>query len=186
MAWWDGLLGKKTSAGAPRRAPAPAPPEWPVPEEAVAPESLSSGETHFFICSENESVIEANAGVLKAGAAAWDGAAERYTCHGSDLRDRQREAEAAGIPFDGEKHMGKDTTPLHRMADVLSSLRAGSSGETHVVHAQVHAPGAPWVHTVYDELLHEATSQGILPYYMFETRDDGAARYLLDSLRRVG
>jgi hypothetical protein len=176
----EALFGRRTAP-----APSPAPPAAPSPAGGPPAEPAGPGETHFFICSPNESLIAAHDEVLKAGLPAYGGTAERYSCCGSDLEEREHQAKAADMPFSGVSRMGSSEKSPGKMADVLSSIRVGSIGDTHVEHVKVKDSGAPWVRTVYETLLKEGMSQGILPYYMHETKDDGEARYLLDSLRRV-
>jgi hypothetical protein len=64
-------------------------------------------------------------------------------------------------------------------------MRVGVLGDTHVAFAVVDGEGVAWVRGVYDQLLEEAMSQGILPYYMYVTTDEGAARFLLESFSSV-
>jgi len=172
------LFGRKTT-------PAPTPAATPSPASDPPAEPAGSGETDFFICSPNESLIAAHDEVLKAGLPAWGGTAEHYSCCESDLEERERQAKAEDMPFSGVSRMGSSAKSPGKMADVLSGIRIGSVGDTHVEHVRVKDSGAPWVRTVYETLLKEGMSQGILPYYMYETKVDGEARYLLDSLRRV-
>lgn len=183
MGRWGNLFGRKRRSGSQPEESRPATVDVVESTEPAAPEP--SGDTHFFICSSSEDVIERHEAALKVGVASYGGTAGRYSCTGSDLHERQLQAQAADMPFEGESRMGSNARHVHRMSEVLSGVRAGSSGETHVAYASVKEPGAPWVRTVYDELLNEAMSEGILPYYIYETKDDGAARFLLDSLRRI-
>jgi len=183
MGWWGNLFGRKRRSGPPPEESRPAAVDVAASTEPAAP--APSGETHFFICSGNEEVIEHQEAVLKEGVSTYGGTTGRYSCTGGDLHERQLQAQAADMPFEGESRMGPNARHVHKMSEVLSGVRAGSAGETHVAYASVKAPGAPWVRAVYDELLNEAMSEGVLPYYIYETKDDGAARYLLDSLRRI-
>ena len=154
-------------------------------EGGTHPEQADSGETHFFICSSDEAVIAAHDEALKAELASRGGASERYSCNESDLEERERQAKSADMPFSGVTHAGSSAKSPGRMANVLRSMRAGSTGKIHVEHVKVKDADAAWVRKVYDRLLREGASEEVLPYYMHETKDDGEARYLLDSVRRI-
>lgn len=169
----------------PETAPARPQAESPSPAAGSPTGNTGSDETHFFICSSDASIIDAHHETLKAGLPAYGGTAERYSCSGSDLEERERQAKATHMPFSGVSRIGPNAKSSGTMADVLRSIRIGSVGETHVEHVKVQDAGAPWVRKVYEALFSEGVSEEILPFYMHETKDDGEARFLLDSLRRI-
>jgi len=176
----DAVFGRKTTS-----TPSAAPPATPSPAVSTPAEQADSGETHFFICSPDASLIDAHHEVLEAGLPTYVGTAERYRCSGSELEERERRAKAEDMPFSGVSRMGPTAKSPGKMADVLRSIRGDPGADTHVEHVKVKDSGAPWVRKVYEDLLKEGMSEGILPFYLHETKDDGEARYLLDSLRRV-
>ncbi len=189
MGLFGNLFGrKKASAPAAESVDAPiaAPPEPAASDAGEAPPTATAaGRTYFFICSGNPSLIAAHDSLLKLGVLPWNGEAGHYTFAAGDLESRAGEAESGGIVFSGERFMGSSCSKADTVGEVLRSMRVGVLGDTHVAFAAVDGEGVAWVRGVYDQLLEEAMSQGILPYYMYVTTDEGAARFLLESFSRV-
>jgi hypothetical protein len=186
MGLFGNLFGKKKDAppvAEPVAAP-PAPPEPAAVEEAPAA-APAAGRTYFFICSGNPSLIEAHDSLLKVGVLPWNGEAGHYTFSSGDLESRATQAKAEGLAFAGQRFMGSTGGEMGDVAEVLQSMRVGAFGDSHVAFAAVDGGGVAWVRSVYDELLKEAMSQGILPYYVYITAEEPAARFLLESFRRV-
>jgi hypothetical protein len=186
MGLFGNLFGKKEAAPAVAE-PVAAPPESAEPAAAEAPPATSpaASRTYFFICSGNPSLIDAHDSLLKVGVLPWNGEAGHYTFAAGDLESRAREAEAGEVAFSGQRFMGSSGTEVDSVAEVLRSMRVGAFGDTHVAFAAVDGGGVAWVRSVYDELLKEAMSQGILPYYVYVTTEEPAARFLLESFGRV-
>jgi hypothetical protein len=185
MGLFGNLFGKKDPA--PPVAEAPAPPAEPSApaEEATAPAPAATSRTYYFICSGNPSLIDAYDSILKVGVVPWSGEAGHYAFASGDLESRVQKAEAEGLAFAGLRYMGSSGTEVDDIAEVLRNMRVGAYGDMHVAFAVVDGGGAAWVRTVYDELLKEAMSQGILPYYVYVTTEEPAARFLLESFERV-
>ena len=193
MGLFGNLFGKKETAppaaqsvAEPVAEPAAASPE-PAAPDAEAPPSAApaASRTYFFICSGNPSLIDAHDSLLKVGVLPWNGESGHYTFSAGDLESRAREAEAGGVAFAGYRFMGSSGTEVGSVAEMLRSMRVGAFGDTHVAFAAVDGGGVAWVRSVYDELLKEAMSQGILPYYVYVTTEEPAARFLLESFGRV-
>lgn len=195
MGLFGNLFGKKKAAvpaaGRPATEPvaepvtAPLEPAESEPAEAPPAAAPATSRTYFFICSGNPSLIDAHDSLLKVGVLPWNGEAGHYTFAAGDLESRAREAEAGEAAFSGQRFMGSSGSEVESVAEVLRSMRVGAFGDTHVAFAAVDGGGVAWVRNVYDELLKEAMSQGILPYYVYVTPEEPAARFLLESFTRV-
>jgi hypothetical protein len=153
--------------------------------DAPATSPAAAERTYFFICSGNASLIDAHDSLLKPGLVPWSGEAAHYVFGSGVLEARAQQAQSEGLAFGGRRYMGSSESAVDTVAEALRDIRAGSYGDTHVAYAAVGGGGADWVLTVYNELLKEATSQGILPYYLYVTKDAAAARFLCDSFTRV-
>jgi hypothetical protein len=142
----------------------------------------SEERTHYFVCSGNQSLIEAFHGLYRVGAPVYGGSAVLYRAEASRLESRQAEAAEQGLIFDGRKLMGDRSSQVMKLADVLAGMRVdASSGGTHISYVAVNPSGEASVKDVYSTLLKEAMSQEILPFFLYETKREDAARFLLDS-----
>ncbi|HLO15513.1 MAG TPA: hypothetical protein VK206_11835 [Anaerolineales bacterium] len=145
----------------------------------------SSEQSYFFICSGNASLIGAYNGLFKVGALAYHGTAGHYYASTGSLDTRQQEASKTSLPFAGQSYMGAKSTPVSQTQEVLLSIRVAASRESHIAFVSVDQTGVSWVHKVYNELLNQAVSQGILPFEMFVTNNENAAQFLLGSFSKV-
>jgi hypothetical protein len=137
--------------------------------------------THYFICSGNQSLMDAFYGILRVGAPAYGGSAQLCRATSSGLEAHR--AEAGGVPFAGQRFMGSSGSDVATVADVLSALKfEAMSGGCSIVYVKVGPTGRDWVREVYDTLMGEAMKQGILPFNMFVTSDEAAADFLLASM----
>lgn len=186
MGIFDRLFGKGQRSGSEGKAPAAAPSAPPSDDELieiakrVTPPAAQV--THYFICSGNPSLIDAFQGILRVGTPAYGGSAAQYRAMGSTLAFRK--AEAAAVPFNGQRFMGSTGNDVATVADVLSGFEMEAmSGGCSIAYAAVGPSGLGWVREVYDTLFGEAMGQGILPFSMYVTSDPAAAEYVLGSIR---
>lgn len=150
--------------------------------ERVVPKSEELA--HFFIVSGNPSVIEAYHGLLRVGCPAYGGWARLYHASDEALSACQSDAETKGLRFAGQRAMGSTVEEMRDLVDVLASLRR-ESGEVSIAYAAVGPTGLDWVGEVYTTVMGEAAGQGILPFYMYSTTDEAAAKHLLSSFTAV-
>jgi hypothetical protein len=108
-----------------------------------------------------------------------------YYANVGNLDVRQQEASKASLPFVGHSYMGSKSTPVSHMNKILQDIRVAASREAHIAFVSVDQTGVSWVHKVYDKLLSQAISQGILPYEMYVTKDKEAAQFLLGSFNKT-
>jgi hypothetical protein len=141
--------------------------------------------SYHFVCSGNPSLIRAYHELFRVGAAAYGGSAAHYSAEGSRLSARQAEAEAASLPFGGQRSMGTTVENVANVSDVLSEMSSAAYGALHISYVSVGPKGREWVPNVYDTLLGEAVRQGILPFRMYATNDKRAAQFLLDSFSLI-
>lgn len=167
------LFGKRKPASPTRGSPPP------------AGRNQASEKWHFFACSGNPSLIDAHNRQFQAGVRAFHGTAGRYQASSDQLRTREQRASNASLPFVGESYMGSRSTPVSHMREVLSRLAVDARRDIHVAYVSVDRTGVSWVHKVYGGLLDQAVRQGILPYNMYGTQDQDAAKFLLGSLDKV-
>jgi hypothetical protein len=143
------------------------------------------GQSYFFICSGNASLIDAYNNLFKVGALAYNGTAGHYYASVGNLDVRKQEASKASLPFVGQSCMGAISTPVSQMHEVLQAIGAEAGGEMHIAFVSVDQTGISWVNKVYNELLDQAVSQGIIPYEIYVTEDKNAAQFLLDSFEKI-
>ena len=82
--------------------------------------------------------------------------------------------------------MGTNSEPAEDLGGVLSSLSAQGTTGVHVATAAVDGAHRAVIEEIYNELLGQATRQGIMPFPMYVTQNEQAARFLTDSLTTVG
>lgn len=140
--------------------------------------------THFFVCTGNRSVIQAYDDLYRVGAAAYGGSAAMYAGEDSTLSTRR--AGAKELPFEGKRSMGSQTESVADVASVLGAIGLEAvRGDMYISYVTVGPRGTAWVREVYETVMKEAMGQGVLPFWMFETTNADAARYLLDSFRQI-
>lgn len=145
--------------------------------------SEPSAAWHFFICGGNPSLIDTFRELFRAVEPAGRGTFGRFYASNEDLNARRQQA--AGLAFSGSRYFGTDSEPAEDLEGVLSSLSAQGTTGVHVATASVGAAHRAWVEEVYGELLNQAMQQGIMPFPMFATQSEEAARFLSDSLTPV-
>ena len=138
--------------------------------------------THFFVCSGNRSLIEAYHSLFRMAAPAYGGSATVYRADTETLSARQADAAGDSMPFEGQRSLGAKPEPAPDLAGVLGSMsRESPSGRVFIAYVTVGPQGIGWVRETYATVMNDAMSQGILPFWMYETTSADAARYLLDS-----
>ena len=164
-------------------------------EPTFAEEESSEGEKtvqhYFFICSANASLIDAYHKTFSR-AAAEDPKRKmiledpvRYSSLRGDLDVRAKEAAAELMPFNGELFLGTKSSTVKYIDECLLGLKVAAFKEIHVSSITTKQTGAAWVHHVYEELMRQAVTQGILPFEMIETTDKKTAHFLRDSFIKV-
>lgn len=142
--------------------------------------------SHGFVCSPNQSLIEAYHGLFRNQAPTYGGSAAVYLADKSVLNARQTDAGALAMPFAGQQFLGLTVNEMDTVAQVLEALSlATSRGRLYVSYVTVGAAGQEWVRLVYVRLLGEAKRQGIAPFCMYTTARKDAAQFLLDSFSLV-
>ena len=154
-------------------------------KESTSPTKGPSEQSYFFICSGNASLVKAYCDLFQVGGRAYNGATGHYYANAGNLDVRQQEASKASLPFVGHSYMGSKSTPVSHMNKILQDIRVAARRETHIAFVSVDQTGVSWVHKVYDQLLSQAISQGILPYEMYVTKDKDAAQFLLGSFNKT-
>jgi hypothetical protein len=86
-----------------------------------------SGQTHFFICSGNASLIESYNGLFRVGATAYDGSFGHYSIDSFKCETRGEEARKASLPFSGQSTMGSKNSPVSNLDEVFRSMRISAS-----------------------------------------------------------
>lgn len=144
-----------------------------------------SGQSFFFICSGNASLIDAYHALFKVGAPAFSGTFGHYYASVDNLEARKQKASKSSIPFIGRSYIGARSTSESHMHEVLRDIGGAVSREVHIAFVSVDQTGISWVRKVYNELLDQAASQGILPPEMYVTKDRDASQFLLGSFKKV-
>jgi hypothetical protein len=142
----------------------------------------SSEQFFFYICCGNASIIRAYKDLLEYGARTHNGACGYYFASDGTLWAREQEARKASLPFVGESYMGSKCEPMSHIHEVLVELKISAQRTgIHVAFISVDQSGVSYVHEAYRKLLNQAIPQGILPFSMYVTNDEGSAESLLDS-----
>jgi hypothetical protein len=202
MSIFDRILGKASEASGatatleaeptiPAATTAPAAPSMTREEAAerimeIAHRTIPATDqpTHFFVCSGNQSVIQAYHDLYRVGSGAYGGSAAMYAGDGSSLSARREGGSA--VPFEGKRSMGSQSESVSDVGAVLAALGfEAMRGDAYVSYVTVGPTGVGWVREVYETVMNEAAGQGILPFWMFETTNADAAKYLLESLRAI-
>ena len=145
-----------------------------------------TGLSFFFVCSANQSLVSTYHDLFRVGVAAYGGSAGHYRAGEDTLSVRQEEAARVSLPFGGLRFLGSREAPVPLLPEVLAELKSASwRGSVFISHVAIGDSGKKWVHEVYNLLLDEALKQGILPFSMYVTADQGAAQFLLDSFQAV-
>ncbi len=163
-------------------------PAQPSPEKRAGGEQGGMAPVSFsFVCSGNESLIEAFCGLFRVAEQAGWGKVARYRSEvwGGGLEGAAAAVGEKGLRFAGEKWLGSSRTPVEQMEELLVEFRAAASRIVHVAFVEVGADHSPWVRQVYEELLGQALKQGILPFPMFITNNKEAADFIRASLQSV-
>jgi len=155
-------------------------------KESSTEPAESSGTWHYLICSGNPSLMDAFAQLFGAAEAAGAVRFGRFYASNDDLDASRRRAAEAGLAFAGTRYMGTNSEPAEDLGGILSSLSAQGIRGVHVSTAAVDGAHRAVVEEIYNELLGEATQQGIMPFPMYVTQSEEAARFLTDSLTPVG
>jgi hypothetical protein len=141
--------------------------------------------SYYFICTGNQSLINAYHNVFRVGAPAYGGSAACYRVDKGQLSARMAAATAASLLFVGQRSMGSTVEEVSNVSDVLAGLGVSAHGSVFISFVSVGPAGQDWVRKAYNTLLGEAVGQGILPFSMYTTANKDAAQFLIDSLSVV-
>lgn len=130
---------------------------------------------HCYVCSGNPSLIDSFHGLF---AQAGVSEVRRAFVSNADIEAKRPKAREGGLAFAGEKRMGTSADEIPDLNTVLGSLGMQGNEGVHVCAVTVDAPRKAAVVSVYEDLLGQATAQGILPFPMFATTNEEAARFL--------
>ena len=144
-------------------------------EPSTTAEPSTTEAWHCYVCSGNPSLIDAFRDLFAD--AGVSGLRRAFIANGT-LADGRPKAREAGISFAGAKHMGTSSEPVDELDAVLSSMSMQGTEGVHIVALNVDAARKGAVLKVYEELLGSAMQQGILPFPLFTTTNEDAARFL--------
>lgn len=177
---------KRASTGvqppAANRAVAPA--AAPAVSVLATATSSSGSRQHYFVCSNNPSLIKGFMDVYAVAATAGWGEfrQRRASVFGARFEAATRDAAARGTSFPGQEHMGQQSWATASLEQVLRQMQASeSSGALHVAYGVTTSAHADWMRQVYQQLVGDALKQGILPFRMYVTERDEAAKALLSA-----
>ncbi|MDP2954860.1 MAG: hypothetical protein Q8N53_00450 [Longimicrobiales bacterium] len=163
--------------GAPATAPA-------VP--LLAPATSTPGaRQHYFVCSNNPSLIKGFMDVYAVAATAGCGEFRqlRASVFGPTFEAARRGDTGGSASFPGKEFMGQQSWPTTSLEQVLRQMQASeSSGSLHVAYGATTSAHADWMQQVYQQLIGDALKQGILPFQMYVTESEEAAKTLLAAL----
>ena len=146
----------------------------------TVPESAGGPRQHYFVCCGNPSLIDAFMGVYDVARAAGFGEYRRLrgSVFGAGFGEAKRDAAAARTAFPGRVYLGEQSWETSSLEQVLGEIQAGATQEVHVAYGVTTAARADWMRLVYGQLLADALKQGILPFRMYVTESEDAARAL--------
>lgn len=177
---------KRASIGvqppAANRAVAPA--TAPAVTVLAAATSTPGARQHYFVCSNNPSLIKGFMDVYAVAATAGWGEFRQFraSVFGARFEAATRDAAARRTSFPGQEHMGQQSWPTTRLEQVLRQMQASeSSGALHVAYGVPSSMHADWMRQVYQQLIGDALKQGILPFRMYVTESEEAAKTLLSA-----
>ena len=96
-----------------------------------------------------------------------------------------RSKAGGGVSFRGIRISGKQESTVEDMDDVLRQMAAQGTQEVHVFLVNAEGDMYERMKLLYNEILSQATSQGILPFPMFVTENPDAKQFVLGSLETV-
>lgn len=183
MGIFDRLFGKRKSLQQKSRTDEIGDEVIEIAKRNISP---STDLEYFFVCSGNQSIIEAYHNIFRVGAPAYGGSAKFYRYDRSDLANRKAEEAGASLFFGGQSLLGSTQSELAYVTDVLTKLESSSShGNGYIAFVSVGNTGRAWIQEVYTTLMEEAVQQGILPFHMYTTTKKEAAQFLLDSFKSM-
>lgn len=142
------------------------------------------GTSYCFVHDSNWSLIAAFQDAFQHAGPSFVGG--EYRVSRSQLSDRSEEADRLGLRFDGHSLLGANSTAIATVGDALREMKPGGTGsQTYVAFAAVSGEMYEKMNLLYDTMLKDATSQGMLPFPMLVTTNRDAAQFLLDSCEAV-